>query len=158
MFVHVVAQNQCVNWHRLVQCPYLWSGNEIKSCCNNICQTNCALVTNCMEDKALSGVTMQESNLNVPPHSVPLWQICDLSLTFISTFPLYRESPDNLLPIKTNHRHPSETSINTSVVWQSGNVYFVFESAVKPHCMTLPMFWHCIQIQLFWSVQSKENS
>ena len=83
---------------------------------------------------------MQESNRNVPPHSVPLWQICDLSLTFISTFPLYRESPDNLLPIKTNHRHPSETSINTSVVWQSGNVYSLFESAVKPHCMTLNMF------------------
>ena len=90
---------------------------------------------------------MQESNRKVPPHSVPLWQICDLSLTFSSTFPLYRESPDNLLPIKTNHRHPSETSINTSVVWQSGNVYFVliriFESAVvvalydSKHVLTL---------------------
>ena len=92
-----------------------------------------------MEDKAQSRVTMQESTRNVPPRYVPLWQICDLSLTFISTFPLYRESPDNLLPIKMNHRHPSEISINTSVVWQSGNVNSVFEGAVNDskHVLTV---------------------
>ena len=100
---------------------------------------------------------MQESNRNMPPHSVPLWQICDLSLTFISTFPLYRESPDNLLPIKTNHRHPSETSINTSVVWQSGNVYFVFESAVQPHCMTLPMFDIAFRFSSFGQCKAKKT-
>ena len=51
---------------------------------------------------------MQESIRNVPPHFVPLWQICDLSLTFISTFPLYRESPDN----NQNEPSPSKRNID----------------------------------------------